>query len=501
MSGLQEWAQALETTALVGTARRAPGAVTQGLGTPGEGDPQHQLLDQASMFDVLSRAGAKVEQAEPVSPAPPQTRPPAPPPAAQLLALLLRQSPLRPGLTHQCLQNWLRRCSERGHAAPVALLPELLAATHKGVLPRGSVQAIWDERGRWLAELYWPTLLGDDRATPDLTDDDWRALPVTEAVERLTRLRESDPDAARARVEQLFGGYTAKERLAALGALKTGLTLADEPFLDRLLDDRAQTVRQLAARLLASVPGSALSHRMGQRLVPLLEHQRGGLLRKPVVRIVAPSGFDDDAAARDGLPTGPLSGQAREEQLRALLSSASPRVLGQVTGLSPKRIVAVLDMPVGGWSGLVRSVTRHRDREWAEALIGHPKVIRGFGLYQLVEPAQRDRWVSESLRAEEAATALAPLQILPQPWPLSIATQAAQRLATDPEKWFAAGFADNLVAGFGPAALPVVERLVADAEATPGLEVLRRILQFAAFNQSIEEAFASAAPTPKEETA
>lgn len=500
MSNLQAWAQNLETTALVGTGRRAPGAVPPALGTPSEGDPQRQLLDQAALFDVLSRAGARVGQAEPEQPAPPQTRPPAPAAAAQLLALLLRQSPLARGLTLDCTRRWLSLCAERGYSVPTPLLAELLPSACRDQSLQGPLREAWGERGRWLAGLFWPMLVVDDTATPDLTDDDWRSLPAAEAAERLTNLRATEPEAARARVQQLFGGYSAKERLTVLGSLRTGLSLGDEPFLEEILTDRALTVRELAASLLRSLPGSALTHRMGQRLVPLIEHQRGGLLRKPVVRIVAPAGFDDDAAARDGLPAT-VDSSRRARQLRELLAAASPHILGEVTGLAPKQLVAALDMVPEGWVGLAQGVLAHRDREWAPLLISHPKVPQGFALLPLLDPDARARWIAEAMKTRYDVGSVIALGSLPQPWPLSISGQIAERLATDSEPRFAQGFSDDLLGGFGPDVLPLVQKLTDSAEAIPGLAVLRRVRQFASFNQSIEEAFASAAPTPKEETA
>ena len=72
--------RSVEATALVGTGRRAPGPVPPiGIAPVDDGDPQTQLLDQAAVLDVLTRAAATPDRREPEAPCPPQARPAAPP--------------------------------------------------------------------------------------------------------------------------------------------------------------------------------------------------------------------------------------------------------------------------------------------------------------------------------------------------------------------------------------------------------------------------------------
>ena len=51
-------------------------------------------------------------------------------------------------------------------------------------------------------------------------------------------------------------------RHALLNALKTGLSLADEPFIEQALDARQMIVRKRAHELLSMIPGSRLGKRM-----------------------------------------------------------------------------------------------------------------------------------------------------------------------------------------------------------------------------------------------
>ena len=82
----------------------------------------------------------------------------------------------------------------------------------------------------------------------------------------------------RARIPERWETDSAQDRALAVAALAVGLGPADEPFLERCLDDRAKGVREEAQRLLDRLPGSARAARMAARLRPLISVS--GTLRK-----------------------------------------------------------------------------------------------------------------------------------------------------------------------------------------------------------------------------
>lgn len=135
---------------------------------------------------------------------------------------------------------------------------EPLVLRHRGAL--GPAAASW-------AAMVRPRAADDDETETDL------------AVV-LRAKRETDPDAARAELEPLFAGYSAKQRLALLGALKVGLGPRDVAFLSGLDGDKAGSVRDEAAELLGRIPGTA---NYGARLGRARDHlklQSTGLVFK-----------------------------------------------------------------------------------------------------------------------------------------------------------------------------------------------------------------------------
>ena len=302
----------LVAAALIGTDRKPVGA-----GVP-EGSPaeleaalatrgvEDRLLGAAAAWTVARRAGAVAAPAAPgVEPAEEDPRPIAP--GATLRERLDGHYP-------SLLGEWLALAAARGLRPPPELVPALL--DHAAVEPalQASVGEAAGPLGRWLAERrpHWAFAGEDvDGVWADGASDERRAL--------LERLRRTDPAAARALLEATFADETWEDRAAFVALLAHGLSDADEPLLERALDDRRKPVREAAAHLLAGLPRSRFAARMAQRAAPLLRVE-GGRLRGR--RLVAELPGDADAAARrDGVPAG----GRRSERLHVLLAATPLR--------------------------------------------------------------------------------------------------------------------------------------------------------------------------------
>src|SRR5690348_15856749 len=89
--------------------------------------------------------------------------------------------------------------------------------------------------------------------------------------------------------------------------LAFGLSLADEPFLERALDDRRKEVRQQAAGLLVRLPSSALAARMLDRARDLITLGTSTILHRPRIDVTPPDEADV-AMIRDGVNPKPPAG-------------------------------------------------------------------------------------------------------------------------------------------------------------------------------------------------
>lgn len=188
------------------------------------------------------------------------------------------------------LPEWLHLVQRTGQRVPAEALPHLLTLGRKDKTVRPIIAAALGERGRWLARmasgLKWDWCLPEDAGQAGLEGDEAARLDALE------KLRQQDPALARERIQALWPMERSNERAKLITILATGLSLADEPFLEEALTQGGQEVRLTAAALLAQLPGSQLRQRMITRATPLVQWRYSGLRRRPVLAITHLSTLD-----------------------------------------------------------------------------------------------------------------------------------------------------------------------------------------------------------------
>ncbi|MGW0698615.1 DUF5691 domain-containing protein [Streptomyces sp. NPDC002867] len=455
----------LVTSALLGTDRRTPPA---GLVPAGKEAPV-ALLDAAALHTVRRRAGlrpAPVPTAGERPPAAPHDPRPALPDAARRrLAQLLAdrgssgsggRRGAAPDLT-ELLPQWLAAANEHGYQAPPSLLPALLDAARGRTDLRPQALAFAGPRGLWLARLNaeWKFALrggsgGSALPSPDDTDavrQLWEEGLFAERVALLSSVRARDPQAALTLLGASWPTERAEDRLMFLDSLRTGLSGADEPFLEQALSDRSRNVRATAAELLSALPRSALAARMAARAASCVALDRSGDAGA-LITVEAPHECDA-GMQRDGVVANAPSGRGeRSWWLGQLVESAPlstwPARLG---GRTPQEIVT---LPVSDdWADELhaawcRAAVRQGDAEWSRALLGAPGTppSSGPGTTSLAERSkllatlpseERAGWVAEFIAAHGLSEAFQLLGVCAVPWaePLGRAVVDALDIARD----------------------------------------------------------------------
>lgn len=358
----------LLTAALVGTGRKlfAPpagaDALGQLLGHLAAAKPERALLQALGVVALYQRAGQMpAENPAPLpEPSEPDDRPLCGPVAAQHLQLMLA------GQYPDLLPEWLAAVAEAGRRVPPECLPALL--DHGQMRPelRPAILAVIGQRGRWLARQN-PNI---DYAAVSERDPEktWETGRAAARLAGLRQLRQTEPGRGLALLQSTWGQEKADDRVAYVAMLKTGLSLADEPFLEDLLDsDRSKYVRREAADMLANLPQSRLSRR-------LLEHARTllHLVGSPAKLKVTLPQTGSEALERDGILAKPPSGKGEKTWLfQQLLSRVPPVFWSQTLNQTPAALLTLARATdwrkplVESW---VSAVCRHPDPAWAEAL-------------------------------------------------------------------------------------------------------------------------------------
>ena len=350
------------------------------------------------------------------------------------------------------------------------------------------------ERGAWLAGLNpaWSVVLDADRDGPVGTDDldwiaRWPAMATTEAIAAFAAGRQTSPAAARDLLDAEWDTVSAKVRAEAVAALRHHVSDADEPLLERALDDRAKTVREAAAGVLDRLPTSARAERMAARLRTLVR-VRGTLSRHLEVEVPdAP----DDAAVRDGLtPPAKGGGPPPTVWLAQVVRGAPLSTWTDLTGRSvPATLKMVRDKDVLAW--LVEVVLERRDTEWALACVEHglpdPRLV-----WLLPQERRTDlvlSWVARPPAGRDVGRLLADV---PRPWPDELGRAVLAKLrGAGATTGLARAAAPLLPVALSPSLAPEVTALLEQvpADATHLRRALTETLQLHAFRTSLTEAF------------
>jgi Family of unknown function (DUF5691) len=361
---------ALTRAAITGTSREAPpasGLPTDGLLEGAKRSPERDLLLRAGMHAVYRTAGRKAEVgARAPGPAPEETLPSCSAKGDGILHQLLT------GRREEILREALERLRLAGLRLPHALLPAALDVQHPDLRP--AVAAVLGERGRWLAGLgpAWGWAVADGGSEHD-DETVWEEGALEARLAALRSVRGRDAEEGLRLVEEVWKSEKADTRVEMVSALESGLSPGDEPFLERVLDDRSVRVREAAVALLARLPGSAYTERAMARADAVLASYEppasGPLRRRRAGRIVLEPPQHLDAWWRRDLPGSdrpPHRVGEKAWRITLALSVVPPEHWERRLGATPEELVAARgeweEALLTGWSLAAR---RFGDGSWA----------------------------------------------------------------------------------------------------------------------------------------
>jgi hypothetical protein len=427
---------------MVGTGRRAvPPDALAGVLDPsdvdglGAGDgPEATVLAGAAVLGAYRRAGwvPPAWRGERTPPAADDPRPESSPAATQLLELLLERNVRIDGGNELLTRQWLTACATAGARPPAALLVTLLQLATTTTELREKVAAVAGPRGAWLAarnrRWSWavPTAPGD-------VADRFATATRAERLALLAVVRRDDPDTGRELVAATWSKESAANRAGLVDALATGLSDADEPFLESTLDDKAATVRAAGAALLDRLPNSRRARRMAARVAALT---------KPDGTVELPD-KPDTAARRDGVANSREPGYGPRASWLIQLVAAAP-----LPG-KPVELSAASPELVTGWA---KAALRRRNRPWLRALAEASPTPE---LLAALDPATATDIVARQDPVDARFAGL--LAACPGPWPADFSILVIQLLQTATTDGVLTLAFQSLAEHLDPAALPGVE--------------------------------------------
>ena len=300
-------------------------------------------------------------------------------------------------------------------------LPYVLEFGAKTPRFRPQLLPILGERGRWLAAINpaWRYAAVDPGDVASLRGA-WEADPAGRAALAAT-VRRQDPEKARRLIEATWRGEPEAARRELLAVLENGLSMSDEPFLERALDDRDALVRRKAADLLAALPGSRLVARVTAVAGSILTLRNGVLL---------PSfpGEITEAMVRDGMSRPESNGRHTGTRTAADLSRLLIHTVGVIPlahwqerfNRGPEAIIAAAQ--AGKWprtllTALSTAALRQKDGAWTDALLVADGYSERTGMLLAGLPSEECyRRLAGRLAADDEAAVIVFLRRWNRPW-------------------------------------------------------------------------------------
>jgi hypothetical protein len=411
--------------------------------------------------------------------------------ATRLLVILGGGAPGGLAAGPALLGQWLAAAARHGGVAPPEALPELLDAGRRNAAIRPDLARVAGRRGAWLAGLRedWQWLLDE---APEGGDDPavWIDGSTGERVAYLVRLRARDPGAARDLLTETWAGESSEDRVRFLGALETGLSAADDAFLDAALDDRRREIREAALDLLRRLPESSLGRRMAARAQAAVRLERRPSGRERLV--VEPPDVLDTDLRRDGVGATPARGTGAALWLLEEILAGTPLTLWTTRLDRPPGAILQLirghDWETALLHGWARAAIAQREQAWATALVANDahnpaarlrEAVR-WDLHLLLPPAEMARIAADFLRRDDPL-ANRFLALQGGEWPDELATAVldaiVRRARTDQHSWQLAELCRAAGLAFPPRYAPDIAALAArlEEERRPVAELARTL--------------------------
>jgi hypothetical protein len=388
-------------TALIGCERK-PLSLGESSGKLGglltqldQNDREGALLGAAALVSLYERAGSLSLKDE--QPLPEACEPDGAPRCGERAAIHLTMM-LR-GEYKNLLPEWMAKAAAAGRRAPEELLTLLLNTGRMWTDISEEILSVLGTRGRWLAAQNpnWAYALGGFDETL------WETGSSGQREAVLAELRKRDPARARESLASNWAQESPKDRAGFLEALRFGLSLDDEAFLEAALDDRRKEVRGVAVDLLTRLPESALRRRMIERVRPLIIFKLNKVRRK-TIEVTLPEACDK-AMQRDGVEPKPYYQSIGEKAwwLQQMLRLIPPKVWSQESGWTIGELIEAAKhskwekVLLEGWT---QATALCQDLEWAGALLDETASEKMQSLFQILPQARQEAFIIKLLEAD-----------------------------------------------------------------------------------------------------
>ncbi|RFM30117.1 DUF5691 domain-containing protein [Deminuibacter soli] len=371
---MQTWNN-LVNIALLGTGKRSAGAADllpvlqplwQSIQQQQE-DETDGFLQLAALTATIRQAGVQPVAVDAVSfaEAGPEEKNYCSAQATQLLKQVLDEDSV------PLLEYWLIQCAAKTQLVWPEFLPGLLNLAVKEKRLRELVVQCSGERGAWLASLNteWQYFITEDMETV------WQTGTLEQRKQVLRNMRSTDAATAREWLIQTWPQENAATRADLLSFMSVNAGTDDIAWLQSLLTEKSQKVKEEAARLLKRIPGSPVILQYQQALQQVVNLNKTA----GTIQFVMPAQWEG-ALFKTGIDK--LSNRKELSDnayiMDQLIEAVPPVFWEQLWSASPQQIITWFQQREESLQhvrALVIATRRFNDQRWALALAQYSQVF------------------------------------------------------------------------------------------------------------------------------
>ncbi|HTI60243.1 DUF5691 domain-containing protein [Mucilaginibacter sp.] len=342
------------------------------------------------------------------------------------------------------LELWMSRCDENEQLFLPDVLPAVLDKAAKYASLRLMVIACSGNRGEWLSKLnpVWDYF----RIFPD--EEIWQTGKPEERAALLKKIRQDDPGRAREWLRQTWEQETAASKVELLKTLRINVGTGDLEWLENLLDEKGQKVKDGAMALLKLIPGSSIVNQyeglLKQSVTLKKEKALLGMLNKVSIQQTLPA-VVDESIFKSGIEK--LAGQKAsitDESfiLYQLIGSVPPTFWEKQFECTPGQVVAYFDKYASDKiPALGLAVSRFKQTDWIPYFLDQPGFYPDF--LEMMTTSEQEKYLSRFLKVDALNTIHFALT-LKHEWGLDFASTVLREMANHPYEYNRGFFSKNI---------------------------------------------------------
>ena len=392
-------------------------------------DKEAKFLHQAALAYNYRRVGLQPIQKKDLSlpPAETEIKSYCSKTALRLLADILSEDSM------PLLSLWLEQCAGQQTIVTPHFIPEIFGKVLQQPALKDLAFSCIGERGYWLSKLNpdWDIL----NTSPLSEEEIWSAGRPAERVALLKQIRQMEPERGRDLLMQTWVTENAGQRLDFLQVMRVNSSAGDLPWLETLLTEKSQRIKDEVLSLLKSIPESGIVRQYETILKTsvMLKQEKAllGMVTKTSIRINLPDVLPEELFKTGiGKLAGPKSSYSDEDYVvYQLIECVPPSFWHQQFQAAPAAVVSFFEKHANAFlPALGRAVVRFQQREWVSYFMDLPGYQAG--LVGLMTADQQDKYWFKFLDSEYR-TVLQSAASRSEEWSPDFAIRAFRYLAGD----------------------------------------------------------------------